>query len=183
MGTQTCPRSRRIWLYRIILIKCALIEEFFKQPPQCFNIAVIVSNIRVVHIYPVSHFPGKILPEVGVFHYILPACFVKILNGYIFWRFLISYIIFSNSKTFFNLKFNRKSMSIPSCLTFDLKSALSFETADCIFDRTGHNMMNSRDAVCRRRTFIKYKLTFTVQLTDASVESIILIPCFENLFV
>src|ERR1035437_4066523 len=73
-------------------------------------------------------------------------------------------------------------MGIPACLAFHLITALCSETADCILDRTRHNVMNAGDAVCRRRTFVKNKLTFSVQFTDASVESIILIPYCENLF-
>ena len=136
--------------------------KLLKEPPECFDIPVIIGNIWVIHIDPVSHFPGKIFPQIGIFHYSLTAFFVVIFNGNISWRILISDIILCNAKSCFNTKLNRQSMSIPACFTFHLITALCFETAYSILDRSCHNVMNTGDTVCRWRTLIKYKLTFPI---------------------
>ena len=74
-------------------------------------------------------------------------------------------------------------MGIPSGFAFHFESALCFETADSVLYRTCHYVMNAGDAVCGRRTFIKYKLTLAVHFTHASVECIILIPYPENILI
>ena len=73
MGTQTRTRRRRIGLDRITFIEQALLVEFLQQIPQCLDVAVVVSDVRIIHIHPVTHLLRQVLPLFRELHDVTTA--------------------------------------------------------------------------------------------------------------
>ena len=82
---------------RVPFVQQSLIVNLFQQPPNSFDVAIIVSNVRVVHIYPVAHAAGQLFPFAGVFHHLLAAGGIVLFNTDCF-----PDIFFGNSQRFLN---------------------------------------------------------------------------------
>ena len=81
MGAEPGSSSRRIRLYRIAFVQKALFVYLLQQVPEGFDITVVVSYIRVVHIHPIADSLGKGLPLLGIFHHLLAAGIVVFFYG------------------------------------------------------------------------------------------------------
>ena len=81
MGAEPGSCSRRIRLYRIAFVQKALFVYLLQQVPEGFDITVVVSYIRVVHIHPIANPLGKGLPLLGIFHHLLAAGIVVFFYG------------------------------------------------------------------------------------------------------
>ena len=125
MCTQTCSCSRRIWLNRIALVEQSLVVYLLEKIPQSLNISVVVGDIRIIHVNPISDPFGHVHPLGSVFHDLLAAGLVVFLN-----RNLRSDILLGDSEHFLNAKLDRKSVGIPSGPSVDLVAALCLVTAD-----------------------------------------------------
>ena len=71
--TQSGSGCGRIGLYGITLVEHIFVVQIFEQPPQGFDIAVVVGDVGVVHIDPIAHFVGQIFPHIGIFHHLFAA--------------------------------------------------------------------------------------------------------------
>ena len=65
--------GRRIRLYGVSFIEQPFLIEFLQQVPQCFDISVIVCDIRVFHIHPVAHLLRQVLPLLRELHHVAAA--------------------------------------------------------------------------------------------------------------
>ena len=117
--------------------------EFAKEVPNRFNVFVVVSDIRIVKIEPVSHLHGQLIPEVLVFHHLTSAFFIIIFYGNLF-----TDIFLGNTKLFLHADLYREAMGVPSCLTAHIEPLHCLVTAKDILDGPGHHMMDARFAVC-----------------------------------
>ena len=66
----------------VALVQQILVVQLLKQPPNRFNVFVVIGNVRVVHVYPISHVFGKLFPKVGVLHNLLAASVVVLFHRY-----------------------------------------------------------------------------------------------------
>src|SRR5574344_1302677 len=111
--------------------------------PQCLNISVVISDIWVIHVYPVAHLICKRLPFFCILHHLPAAGRIVLLNSY-----TLSDILFCYTQTLLNTQLNRESVSIPSRLSLNLKTTLGFESAENILYCPGHYMVNTGHPVC-----------------------------------
>ena len=65
--------SGRIRLYGISFIKQSFLVELLQQPPQGFDVAVVVSDVGVLHVHPVAHLVSQVFPLFGELHDVLAA--------------------------------------------------------------------------------------------------------------
>jgi hypothetical protein len=72
--------SWRKWLNGVAFIKQIFVVKLFEQPPKCFDITVVVSNVRIVHIHPITHFGREVFPFFCIFKYIFSAGSVIIVH-------------------------------------------------------------------------------------------------------
>ena len=72
-------------------------------------------------------------------------------------------------------------MGIPSGFPLDIRSFHRFETAEEVFDGTGHHMMDTGHAIGGGRAFIKNKGFMVLSLFQAPVEGILPVPFPQNL--
>ena len=71
-------------------------------------------------------------------------------------------------------------MCIPTGFTLDMKSLHSLISANYILDSAGHDMVNARHTICRRRTFIKYERGASLTLFHALFEKVLRIPLLKH---
>ena len=133
----------RIGLNRVSFIYQTLVIELFEQPPNRFHIFGSISDIGLVHINPIPHFFCQITPNVCVAHHCFAACHIVLIHTDGF-----SNIFFGNSEFFFHTEFNGKTMCIPACFSFDLKSFLGFISTENVFDGASHHVVNTGQAIC-----------------------------------
>ena len=178
MRAKPCSGSRRIRLDRVAFIQQALLIEFLQQIPQCFDITVIVSDIGVFKIHPISHLLCQVCPLLREFHHVTAAG--SIILGH---RNLFADIFFGYTQCLLNSQLYRQSVRIPSGLTVDKISFHGLITAENILNRTGNHMVNTGHTVCRRRTFIKYKRGMSFADFKTLMEDVAILPFLQHLFI
>ena len=176
MGTQTCTGSRRIRLDGFSLVKQALVINLLEKIPEGLYISVVICDIWIIHINPISHALSHVHPLGGIFHNLLAACVVIFLYAY-----LCSDIFLGDTEHLLNSKLYRKTMCIPSGTTVHLISALSLVSADRILDRSCHDMMDTRHAVGRRWTLKEYEFRSSLPQFKGFFKCMILLPPVKHL--
>ena len=126
-------------MYRISLVKESLVIYFFQKIPQSLNVAVVVGDVRIIHIHPVTNPLRHVFPFGSVLHDLLAASLVVLLDGD-----GGSDVIFVNSEFLLDADFDGKAMGVPTGPSGDLVTCLGLVTADSILDGSGHHMVDSR---------------------------------------
>ncbi|MPM74520.1 hypothetical protein SDC9_121508 [bioreactor metagenome] len=178
MRTQPGSCRRRVRLNGIAFIEVSFFVNFLKQIPQRLYIAIIVGDVRIVHIHPIAHFPGEVFPLLGVSHHLGAASIVVFFYGNGFTDILLGY-----AKRFFHAQFHRKPVRIPAGFPVYQKALHRFVTAENIFYRTRNDVVNARHSVCRGRAFIKHKLRMAFAYLQAFVKHVPLIPLTQHLLI
>ena len=138
----------------------------------------MICNVRIFLIHPVANAVGKFFPEREVFPDTLLTLLIKLCDTVFF-----DSLLRIESESFFYLQLHRKTVRVPATLATHMKASHRFVARNSIFKRARFKMVNSGFAVCRRRTFVKYKLPFWVfGARKCCVKNIVLFPKFENLF-
>ena len=65
----------------ITLVQIALLIEFLEQVPQGLDILVVVRDIRVLEVHPITHLLGQVRPFRRVFHHFTTASSVVFIDG------------------------------------------------------------------------------------------------------
>ena len=143
--------------------------------PKSLNVLVVVSDIRIVHIHPITDSLSKCNPLLGIFHNLLTAGIVIFV-----YCNLLSDILFSNAQHLLNAKLNRKTMCVPTGLSLYKISALSLETAECVLDSSGHHVVDTRHTVCRRRSLKEYEFLGTLSCLKAIFKALFCFPFLKN---
>ena len=73
MRTQTCPGGRTVGLYGLALVEVALAVDVLEKIPESLDVAVVVGDVRVVHIHPIAYPLGEVAPLGGVLHHLAAA--------------------------------------------------------------------------------------------------------------
>ena len=145
--------------------------------PQCFNVVVVEGYVGVLQIDPIAHPDGQVVPQILVFHHLLTAGMVVVVNGNLF-----ADILFCYAEVFLHAKFNRKSVGVPAGLALHQKALLRLVAAENVLQGTRHHVVDARFAVCGRGAFVKNE--WGVPFTDVSAfaESPVLFPELQYLF-
>ena len=167
--------SRRIRLYGIPFIKESFLIELFQQPPQGFDVAVVVGDIRIGHVYPIPHLVSQIFPFFGELHHIFAAG--SVIVGY---GDSLANILFRNAECFFHTQFHGQSMSIPSGLTLYLEPLHRFVTAENVLNGASHYVVNARHTIGRGRSFEKYERRTTFTFCHTLGENLVFVPFLQH---
>ena len=176
MGAETCTSHRRVGLNGVALVEETFLVELFEQIPEGFDVLVVVSDVRVLEINPVAHLLGEVRPLTGVFHHLLTAGSVVLIDAD-----LLADVLFGDAEFLFYAEFNRQSVGIPSGFALHLIALHGFVAAEGVFDCTCQNVVNARHAVCRRRTFEEEERLVPFTHSDTFVEQIFLFPLLQHL--
>ena len=80
MRAQSGAGSRRIWLDGLSLVEKPLVVNLLEEEPESLDVAVVICDVWIVHVHPVSYTLGHVHPLGGVFHHLLAACVVVLLH-------------------------------------------------------------------------------------------------------
>ena len=176
--TEPRPCRRRIRLYGISLIQQSLLVELLQKPPERFDITVVVSNVRIVEVHPISHLVSQVSPFLRELHHVRTAMLVIISH-----RNRLSDVLLRNAESLFHTQLHGKSVRVPSGLTLHLISFHGLVATESILDGTRHHVVDARHTVCRGRTFIKHKRRTPFTFRHTLGEHIVFIPFFQHFLV
>ena len=136
----------------------------------------MVSYIWIIHISPETDFSGKFFPHSFVLPYRLFTFADKGIQT-------ISFnLLFSvNSQLLLNLKLNRKTMGIPSCLTDNLMTLHCLISWNHILNNTGKYMSDMWLTVCCWRSVIECINRTSLFFFNGFFENFILFPKIQCL--
>ena len=78
--TQTRSCGRRVGLNSVTLIEIALLVQLFEQVPQGLYVLVVVRDIRMFQVHPITHLTGQFGPLGGVLHHFLAASGIVLVH-------------------------------------------------------------------------------------------------------
>ena len=172
----TC--SRRVRLNGVTLIKEILLVELLQQPPKRLDVLIIIGNIGVFHIHPITHAVAQVFPLARVHHHVLATLLVVILN-----RDSLTDIFLRNTQFLLYAQFHRQSVGVPSCLAVYLEALHRLKATEGVLNGTSQYVMYTWMSISRWRTFEKDKRGTTLTLIYAAVEEVFLIPSFQFFFI
>ena len=138
VARQACSCGWRIRLDGVAFIEKVLLVELLQKPPKCLDVLVVIGDVGVFHIDPVTHFVAKVGPLAGVHHHVLAALLVVLLDAD-----ALSDIFLRDAKLFFYTKLNGKSVCVPACFTLHLVALHRLEAAESVLDAASQDVMNA----------------------------------------
>ena len=178
VARKTSSCSRRIRLDGISLVEKALVIELLEEPPEGFDITVVISDIRIIEIDPITHLAGQVGPLLRIFHDLLAASCIVVVH-----RNLLADVLLGDAEHLLDAQLNRKSVSIPSCLALHLEALHRLETAEYILNRTSHYVMNTRHTIGRRGTLVEDKRRMALTCGHRFNKDVFGVPILQNLFI
>ena len=130
--------SRRVGLDGVALVEESLLIELLEQIPECFDVFVVVGDVRVFQIHPVTHLVGEFSPFVGVHHHVLAASVVVVVHAD-----FLAYVFLCDAQRLLHAQFNRQPMGVPSSLTLHLEALHRLVSEKYIFNRSAHHMVDA----------------------------------------
>ena len=171
MAGQRRPASRAIGHDFKALVKQALFPNVFQRPPLGFNVGVIISDIRVLHIRPKTNRVRKILPHALVF----PNALLTPLDERLQAVFLDLFLAVQPQELF-HLQLHRQAVRVPSCLTGHHAAFHRVITRDHILKGACFHMADMGFSVGCRRAVIKCICPAVSARVDALFEDLVVLP-------
>ena len=176
VGAEAGTGGGAVGLDGLALVEQALAVDILQKIPEGLDIAVVVGDVRIVHVDPVADALGKVAPLGGVLHNLLATGFVVLLYAY-----LGSYIFLGDAELFLNAKLDRQAVGVPAGTAAHLEAALRLIAADGVFDAAGHDVVDTGHAVGAGRAFEEDKLGSTLPEFERPLERLVLLPPFQHL--
>ena len=129
MRAKTRTSGRRIGLNGIALIEQVLVVKLLEQPPERFDVSIVVRDVGVLQIDPITHTVSQVSPLLGKLHHILAAG--RIVLGH---RDALADVLLGNTEGLLHSQLYRQSVSIPSGLTLHLESLHRLVTTEDVLD-------------------------------------------------
>ena len=175
MRRQTCSCFGRVRLNGVAFIQQTFVVKLSEQPPNTLHVFRSVGNVGVLHIDPISHFFGELVPDVGVAH---DGLFTSLVVG-VYTDFGTD-VFFGDAEFFFYAELYRQAVGIPTCFAVYLLSFEGLVTAKDIFNGAAHDVVNTGQTIGRRRPFIKDKRGSSVALCHGLLKNGFFLPFFKN---
>ena len=128
-----------------------------------------------MHIDPITHFFGELVPDVGVAH---DGLFTSFVIG-VYTDFGAD-VFFGDAEFFFYAKLYRQTVGIPAGFAVYLLSFERLVTAKDIFNSAAHDVVNAGQTIGRRWSFIKDKRGRSVALCHGLLKNGFFLPFFKN---
>ena len=178
MGAQTGSRSGRIGLDCIALVEEALFIELREKPPYGFDITVVVGDVSVGHVDPITHLSGEFLPLACIFHHLGTAGGVVVVD-----RNLLADVLLRDTEILLDAQLHGQSVGVPAGLAFHLEALHGLIAAEYIFYCTREHMMDARLAVGGRRPFEKHERRAALALGHGAFKNVVGLPFTAHLAV
>ena len=161
VARQTRSRCRRVRLNGVTLVEVTFLVQLLEQVPQRLDILVVVGDIGVLEVHPVTHFLRQISPFGGVFHHLTATRSVVFIDAN-----LLTDVLFGDTEHFLHAQLHRQTMRVPTGFTTHLETLHRLETTESVLNRSRHHMVNTRLAVRRRRSFEEQELRVSFARRD-----------------
>ncbi len=148
--TQSGASGGRVGLNGISLIKQALVVELLEQPPQGLDITILIGDVGVVHVHPVTHAMGEVFPLMCVFHHLATASGVIVID-----TDFLAYVLLGDAECFLHSEFHGQPVRVPPGFAQHLLSQHGVVAAHDVLDGACHHMVNARHAVGTGRSLVK----------------------------
>src|SRR5690606_21580377 len=93
--------------------------------------------------------------------------------------YFLADVLLGNAQSFFDSKFDRQSMSIPTTFALHLVAFEGFIAAEDILDRSRHNVVDARHSVGRGRPFVKRIWLICWAVADTLFKDVFRFPPFQ----
>ena len=167
--------GRGIRLDALALVEQALAVDVLEQVPERLDIAVVVGDVRVVHVDPVADALREVAPLGGVFHHLLAAGAVVFGHGD-----LGADVLLGDAELLLHAQLDRQAVGVPARTAADLEAGLRLIAADCVLDGAGHHVVDARHAVGRRRTLEEDELRGAFAQGKRTFERVALLPALKH---
>ena len=176
VGAQARAVGRTVRLDRVALVEEPLVVDVAEEPPEGLDVTVVVSDVRVLHVDPVTDALGHRLPFGGILHDLTAAGLVVLRHGD-----LRADVFLVDAEFLLDADFDRKSVGIPAGATGNAVAGLRLIAADGVLDGAGHDVVDTRHAVGGRRTFKEDKLGSAFPQLQGFLEGTDTLPALQNL--
>ncbi len=176
VGRETRAGGRGVGLDGVALVEQSFVEKLLEEPPQRLDIFVVVGNVGVVHVDPVTHLAGQALPYARELHDGLAAGAVVLLDGD-----LPADVLLGNAEFFLDAQLDGQPVGVPSGFAVDTETLLRLVAAEYVLDGAGHDVVDAGHAVGRGRPLVEDERGVSLARGDAFAESVAGVPFAENL--
>ena len=149
-----------------------------QQPPERLDIFIVVSDIRIFCVDPVSHLVGKVFPFLGVFHHLASASHVVVVD-----RDFLADVLLGDAERLLHSELHGQTVSVPSSLALHMETLHRLVAAEQILYGACHHVVDARHTVCRRRTLIKHKRRMSLADFHTFRKNLFCVPFFQNLLI
>ncbi len=171
VGTQPRARRWRIGLDGVAFVHQALVVDALEEPPDGLHVLIFVGDVGVFEVYPVAHLAGYVVPDVFVAHDGFAAGAVVRIYGD-----LDADVFLGDAQFRLYFQLDGQAVGVPAAFAFYALTLKGLVAAENVFDGAGHDVVNARQAVGRRRAFVKHEGVIGVPLLDAAGEDVLPFP-------
>src|SRR5699024_1217918 len=136
-----------------------------------FNIAVLQSDIRIIHVNPITDPLGEFTPLFFVIENTFFTLFDELLDA-----IRLDFLLSRNAELLFNLYFHRQTVSIPATFSHNLIALHGFIAPNEVLDDTSEYVTGMWKSIRGRWPFVKHKRFRTFPLIHLTMEHILIIP-------
>ena len=170
------PAARAVGHDLVPLIQQPLLPYDFQGLPDRLDIIVLIGDVRVLHVRPVTHALGHTFP----FALVLPHAFLALLDEGLD-AVLFDILLAVHAEQFFHFQLDGKPVRIPARLAQDVLALHGLIAGDDILHHAGEDMPDVRLSVRRGRAVVKGKLLVPLVALHALPEHVVLLPEGDDL--
>ena len=115
MRAEAGAGSGRVGLDGIAFIKQTFVVQVFQQEPQGLDIVVGEGDVGVVEVEPVTHLAIEVVPHILVFHHLLAASAVVVVDAD-----LRADVFLGDAEFLLHAEFHRQAVGVPASLADDM---------------------------------------------------------------
>ena len=167
--------GRRIRLDGETLVQQTFIVNLTEQVPQRLDVAVVVGDVRVVHVHPVADAVGQRGPLLRVLHHLGAARRVVFFH-----RDLGADVGLRDAELLLDAQLDRQAVRVPAGLALHAEARLGLVAAHGILDGTGHHVVDAGHAVRGRRALKEDELGRSLALLQHVTERILFFPLIPD---
>ena len=157
------------------LIDKTLVRDLLDCPPFRLDVGVMIGNIGVVHIAPVTNCITHAAPFVGVLPDALLALFAEGFDAVTF-----DILLAVELQKLFNFDLNGKTLGVPTGFTVNNTALHGLVTGNNVLHNTGKNMTDMGLTVSRRRSVIECEAFSAATGRNALCKNVVLLPELGN---
>ena len=141
---RTQPRSCHgaVGLDRVAFVEQPLLVHLGQQPPNRLHVLGVVGHVGRLHVHPVAHLTGQLVPFRRVAHHRLAACVVVLLH-----RELGADVLLGDAEFLLHAELHRETVGVPPGLALHAVAFEGLEAAEDVFDGTRHHVVDAGLAV------------------------------------